>query len=55
VFDNRITQHYAPDDYSNLPRTLHRVTVAGDLPTDVDGQRSYRISGDDATHYTPAS
>ena len=54
VFDNRITQHYAPDDYADLPRTLHRVTVAGDVPVSVDGRRSYIISGDDAAHYTPA-
>lgn len=54
LFDNRITQHYAPDDYSDLPRTLHRVTVAGDVPVSVDGRRSYILSGDDATHYTPA-
>jgi alpha-ketoglutarate-dependent taurine dioxygenase len=55
LFDNRITQHYAPDDYGDLPRTLHRVTVAGDLPVGVNGERSYRISGDDASHYTPAT
>jgi alpha-ketoglutarate-dependent sulfate ester dioxygenase len=52
LFDNRITQHYAPDDYSDLPRTLHRVTVAGDVPVSVDGTPSYIISGDDAAHYT---
>ena len=54
LFDNRITQHYAPDDYGDLPRTLHRVTVAGDVPVGVDGRRSYVVSGDDASHYTPA-
>jgi taurine dioxygenase len=55
VFDNRITQHYAPDDYGDLPRLLHRVTVAGDAPVGVDGNRSRVIEGDDATHYTPAA
>jgi taurine dioxygenase len=55
VFDNRITQHYAPDDYGDLPRRLHRVTVAGDVPAGVDGRQSYRIEGDDASHYTPAA
>ncbi|GAA2454052.1 TauD/TfdA family dioxygenase [Actinomadura vinacea] len=55
LFDNRITQHYAPDDYGDLPRRLHRVTVAGDVPAGVDGRRSYRVEGDDAAHYTPAA
>lgn len=55
IFDNRSTQHYAPDDYGDLPRTLHRVTVAGDIPVGVDGKRSYQISGDNAAHYTPVA
>ena len=55
VFDNRITQHYAPDDYGDLPRLLHRVTVAGDVPVGVDGARSYVIEGDEAPHYTPTA
>jgi alpha-ketoglutarate-dependent taurine dioxygenase len=55
VFDNRITQHYAPDDYGDLPRRLHRVTVAGNAPAGVDGKESYVIEGDDARHYTPAA
>ena len=54
LFDNRITQHYAPDDYGDLPRRLHRVTVAGDAPVGVSGRESYLIEGDDASHYTPA-
>jgi alpha-ketoglutarate-dependent taurine dioxygenase len=54
LFDNRITQHYAPDDYGDLPRLLHRVTVAGDAPAGVDGKESYIIEGDEASHYTPA-
>ncbi|GGM86539.1 taurine dioxygenase [Thermopolyspora flexuosa] len=55
VFDNRITQHYAPDDYDDLPRKLHRVTVAGDVPVGVDGRTSHIIEGDDAAHFTPAA
>ncbi|MBA9002631.1 TauD/TfdA dioxygenase family protein [Thermomonospora cellulosilytica] len=54
LFDNRITQHYAPDDYGDLPRLLHRVTVAGDVPVGVTGETSYIVEGDDAAHYTPA-
>jgi taurine dioxygenase len=55
LFDNRITQHYAPDDYGDLPRLLHRVTVAGDVPAGVDGALSHLVEGDDASHYTPAA
>jgi taurine dioxygenase len=54
LFDNRVTQHYAPDDYGDLPRLLHRVTVAGDAPAGVDGARSQVLEGDEAPHYTPA-
>ncbi|MFD9129544.1 TauD/TfdA dioxygenase family protein [Kitasatospora sp. NPDC059571] len=52
LFDNRATQHYAPDDYDDLPRRLHRVTVAGDVPVGPSGDTSYVIEGDDAAHYT---
>jgi FMN-dependent oxidoreductase (nitrilotriacetate monooxygenase family) len=51
LFDNRITQHYAVDNYDDLPRRLHRVTVAGDIPVGIDGKASYSIAGD-ASHYT---
>ncbi|ANS62834.1 taurine catabolism dioxygenase [Streptomyces lincolnensis] len=54
LFDNRITQHYAPD-YGDLPRLLHRVTVAGDVPAGVDGTLSHVLKGDDASHYTPGA
>jgi taurine dioxygenase len=55
VFDNRITQHYAPDDYGDQPRRLFRVTVAGDVPVGVDGRQSQILEGDDAAHYTPSN
>ncbi|MFF8727342.1 TauD/TfdA dioxygenase family protein [Streptomyces sp. NPDC015171] len=51
LFDNRITQHYAIDNYDGLPRRLHRVTVAGDIPVGIEGKESYAIEGD-ASHYT---
>jgi taurine dioxygenase len=52
IFDNRITQHYAVDNYDDLPRRLNRVTVAGDVPVSVDGRRSRQLTGD-ASHYSP--
>ncbi|HYN92557.1 MAG TPA: TauD/TfdA family dioxygenase [Pilimelia sp.] len=54
LFDNRITQHYAPDDYGDQPRRLNRVTVAGDVPVGVDGSTSRALAGDGAGHYTPS-
>ena len=51
IFDNRITQHYAIDNYDDHPRRLNRVTVAGDVPVGVDGRRSAQLVGD-ASHYT---
>ncbi|WP_405545285.1 TauD/TfdA family dioxygenase [Streptomyces phaeochromogenes] len=51
LFDNRITQHYAIDNYDGLPRRLNRVTVAGDVPVGIEGKESYSIAGD-ASHYT---
>ncbi|WP_327404072.1 TauD/TfdA family dioxygenase [Streptomyces sp. NBC_01288] len=51
LFDNRITQHYAIDNYDDQPRRLNRVTVAGDIPTGIEGKESYSIEGD-ASHYT---
>ncbi len=54
LFDNRITQHYAIDNYDDQPRRLNRVTVAGDVPVGIDGQKSYSVKGD-ASHYTPVA
>ncbi|MBW8794089.1 MAG: TauD/TfdA family dioxygenase [Streptomyces sp.] len=51
LFDNRITQHYAVDNYDGRPRRLNRVTVAGDVPAGIEGKESYSIEGD-ASHYT---
>jgi len=54
LFDNRITQHYAIDNYDDAPRRLNRVTVAGDVPVGIDGRPSYSVKGD-ASHYTPVA
>jgi alkyl sulfatase len=45
IWDNRATQHRAVDDYDDQYRLMHRVTVMGDVPVDVHGQRSRVISG----------
>ena len=54
LFDNRITQHYAIDNYDDAPRRLNRVTVARDIPAGIDGRQSYSVKGD-ASHYTPVA
>ena len=51
LFDNRITQHYAIDNYDDQPRRLNRVTVAGDIPVGVDGEHSRSLKGD-SSHYS---
>lgn len=43
IWDNRATQHYAVDDYGNQPRIVRRVTLTGEVPVGVDGQRSRTI------------
>ena len=45
IWDNRATQHRAIDDYDDQYRLMRRVTVQGDVPVDVHGQRSRVISG----------
>ena len=46
-WDNRATAHLAPRDieHLDLQRTLHRVTVIGDVPVGPDGRESQLISG----------
>lgn len=54
LWDNRTVQHTAVDDLDDYQgRTLRRVTIAGPLPTGVDGRRSRVLRGDSST-YTPA-
>lgn len=40
IWDNRATQHRAIADFGPQRRTLHRVTVAGDVPVAIDGRHS---------------
>jgi taurine dioxygenase len=51
IWDNRATQHYAVADYDDQYRRLNRITLAGDVPESVDGQRSRVVAGD-ASHYS---
>jgi alpha-ketoglutarate-dependent taurine dioxygenase len=46
-WDNRATSHLGPQDIDHLdvPRTLHRVTLIGEVPVGVDGRESELIEG----------
>ena len=46
IWDNRATQHYAVSDFGNQSRAVHRITLAGDIPVSVHGERSRVVSGD---------
>jgi alpha-ketoglutarate-dependent taurine dioxygenase len=50
IWDNRATQHYAVSDYGDNPRKVHRVTVAGDVPVSVNGERSTAHKGDSSAY-----
>ena len=47
IWDNRSTQHYAIDDYGTQDRVVRRVTLKGEVPVGVNGQRSQTIKGPD--------
>ena len=47
IWDNRSTQHYAIDDYGTQDRVVRRVTLKGEVPVGVNGQRSLTIKGAD--------
>ena len=46
-WDNRATAHLAPRDieHLDLQRTLHRVTLVGDVPVGTDGRQSELVAG----------
>jgi taurine dioxygenase len=46
IWDNRATQHYAVADYDDLPRLLHRITIAGVIPVGIKGDTSVVRKGD---------
>jgi alpha-ketoglutarate-dependent taurine dioxygenase len=43
IWDNRATQHYAINDYGDQHRVMRRVTVRGEVPVSVQGQRSFAV------------
>ncbi|GFM79784.1 hypothetical protein PSCICN_04760 [Pseudomonas cichorii] len=45
IWDNRSTQHYAVDDYGQQERIVRRVTLQGEVPVGVAGQKSVTIKG----------
>jgi taurine dioxygenase len=45
IWDNMATQHRAIDDYDGQHRLMHRVTLMGDVPVNVHGERSRVVSG----------
>lgn len=50
IWDNRATQHYATADFDTHPRLLRRITVRGDTPISVTGQKSRLLEGPDDGH-----
>lgn len=47
IWDNRATQHYAIDDYSEH-RVMRRVTLAGESPISIDGRTSRQLKPEPA-------
>ncbi|MEV5650183.1 TauD/TfdA family dioxygenase [Nocardia sp. NPDC052254] len=51
IWDNRATQHYGISDYGDHQRSVHRVTLAGDIPVSAEGESS-RVRTGDASHFS---
>jgi taurine dioxygenase len=43
VWDNRATQHLAVNDYNDELRIMHRVSLRGDMPVSINGQKESRV------------
>ena len=54
IWDNRATQHYAINDYDNQHRVVRRVTVRGEVPVSVQGQRSFAVDKSTTAATQPA-
>jgi taurine dioxygenase len=50
IWDNRATQHYAIADYGDQRRVVRRVTVSGDVPVSVHGERSRPVASTKAAN-----
>lgn len=46
LWDNHATQHYGVKDFGDHHRKIRRVTLAGAVPTSVDGRKSRIVTGD---------
>ncbi len=43
VWDNRVTEHIALQDYGDRLRIMHRVSVRGDIPVSLNGRQESRV------------
>lgn len=55
VWDNRATQHFALADYGDALRLMHRITLAGEVPVGVNGDRSVALKGDSSDYVSAAA
>ncbi len=55
IWDNRATQHYAVADYDDLPRLMHRITIAGPIPVGIRGDTSVVRQGDASAYSSLAT
>jgi len=55
IWDNRATQHYAVDDYGDQRRVMRRVTLDGDVPVSITGERSRVVKPEPAQAHSIAA